>query len=373
MDERKKEIKELETQKRDTLAAVDGTLESLGASLLPRLEDAEYRGLLEEIGNSELAIAEAEGDIRRLKLLEEEILEKEEKSAQQAKDIAAFYTRMGELTLEEPGFESYSQPYRGELETLVPKIKSLENRLELLDERGEGNVFSWIGKSAKGMVLRSFLGRNQSNLQRIYAAAGEAYALSALTGQKPMLPGVSSGGEPEEEPAEPPSRLFGNPELSELLEKIGAARKGAAEINQELSALREERRRINKSFSAEGGPAKKIQILERQIAEYREKQRAKHLRRGREAEQAVGEFTPEEEELLEKVRVLRETAADLDRRIEKLQAALDIEEEQKHIEKMEKAILEYRQRIAAEEEAIGDLTKKIQDSNLRIEELSLKL
>ncbi|GHV17341.1 hypothetical protein FACS189493_4780 [Spirochaetia bacterium] len=360
MDDRKKTIRELEDQKRRDEASIDTVLEKLGAALLPRIQDdsaadvAEYHHLLNEIREAEALIEAAQNDIAQLKSLEEDIQKKEQSSAGQSKELTARYTRMGEYILNEDDFEPFTQPYREQLEVLVPKIKSLEDRLGVLDDRGDANVFTWIGKNAKGMVLRSFLGKNQSNLQRIYAAAGEKFVLAT------------------------PYDAVANAGAREILDDIEAARQVVRELGTELSGLREERRRITESFSAEGGPLKKIQVLERRIDNSREQLRAVYLRHGKQAEERAGDadaagvslFNEADRELLGQIAAFRDAIGNLEGHIIKLQASLDIDEERTKIARMEKSIAEHRQRIAAGEGAIAGLSHSIEEANNRLKELS---
>jgi hypothetical protein len=147
MDERKKTIKDLEDQKKADLASVDALLVQLGESLLPRMREEvpEYRLLLEDIGDSGEHIKAAREDIARLKQLDEDIYKREQDSSERTKGISRLYTRIGEIVLQDSEFEEFAEPYRVQAETLMPKIQSLESRLEVLDERDNPNVFTWIG------------------------------------------------------------------------------------------------------------------------------------------------------------------------------------------------------------------------------------
>ncbi|MDR2020105.1 MAG: hypothetical protein LBQ14_04990 [Treponema sp.] len=389
MDERRKTIRELDGKKREDLQAIDLILEDLGKTLLLRidgsadarealtgtsgdpssLEDlAEYRRILKEIADSEEYIKSIEADALRLRELEEGIFRKEQHNAEDARELSQLYTRLGELLLEDPGFSDFTEPFRRQIEGLVPKIKSLENRLEELEDGNQNNVFTWIGKSAQGMVIRSFLGKNQGNLQRIYLAVGEKF---------------SSAGSRE---------AIANPGVLSVWGEIDGIRQRVLEQNASLNVLRNERRKIGDSFGAEGGAAKRTHSLERHIAHSREQLRSLYLRYGgRIAEDAaaigvIGEvvaggaigvlekgpaslLTDEDRLALDKIKQLRNTIGEYDKSIEKLKASLAIDEERDEIAKMEKTIEAHRQRIAVSNEAIGELERHIEESNRRIQEL----
>jgi chromosome segregation ATPase len=357
MDERKKTIKELEDRKKADLASVDALLVQLGEALLPRMGDEvpEYRLLTQDIHDSEESIRAAQADIARLKKLDEDIRKKEQDSSGLNKAVFLLYTRIGELVLDDPAFGDFAGPYRAQAETLLPKIQSLEDRIEALGEREDPNVFTWIGKGAQGMVLRSFLGRNKSNLQRIFSAAGEKFVQDA------------------------PKEAADNVSVLDALAEIDGFRKAQAAAQAEIALLKEERRRITSSFAPDGGASRKIPALERHAAETREQLRALFLRYG-----ALAYESPElpeyaailesaERQLLDRAAALKSAAAESDRRAGELRASLAIDEEKAKIGKMERSIAIHRRRIAEGEENIRELDARILEANRRIEELSRAL
>ncbi|MDR0554762.1 MAG: hypothetical protein LBG76_08200 [Treponema sp.] len=368
MDERRKTVRELEERQREDLLALNAMLEKLGGSVLPRLEGgdaadsgrigipapedrAEYRELIKEIENSQEDIRTVEGDVARFKELEDAVQHKEGEYTERNKELAEYYARMGERVLEEKAYESFAEPFRQQLEVLVPKIKSLEDRLDVLEERGDANVFTWIGKSAQGMVLRGFLGKSQGNLRRIYQAAGEKFAASS------------------------PSEPIQDENVLRMRGDIEKQRNAQAVLSGELARLKEERRKLGDSLEGEGNPGRRIQSLERHIHHAEEKLRDLYRRYGRQLEdlsavEDLGSLLAEEDlPLLDQISALRAAMAEYARRIEKLKAALDIEETQVEISKLEKAIAGQRARIAACEMAIDQYEKKIIRANDRIEEL----
>lgn len=354
MDKRKKAIKDLEDRKKADLASADALLVQAGEALLARMQDGapEYRLLTQDIYDSGEGIKAAQADIARLKQLEDGIRKKEQDGSGLGREIFLLYTRLGELVLQDPDFGEFAGPYRAQAETILTKIQSLEGRIEVLGEREDQNVFAWIGKGAQGMVLRSFLGRNKTNLQRIFNAAGEKFAQDA------------------------PEEASGNASVQEALGKINGSREAQAAVQAEIAALKEERRRITASFAPDGGPSRKIPALERHIAEGKEQLRALFLRHG-----ALAFESPERPEyaavlesadrlLLDQAAALKSSAAENELRAEKLKASLAIDEEKAGISRMERLIADHRRRIAESEKNIQELDGRIGEAKKRIEDLA---
>jgi chromosome segregation ATPase len=357
MDERKKAIKDLENRKKADLASADALLIQLGETLLPRMrnEVPEYRQLTRDIHDSEATIKAAQTDIVRLKQLDEDIRGKEQENAELGKTISLLHTRAGELVLQDPAFEEFAGQYRAQAETLLPKIQSLEGRIEALGEREDPNIFTWIGKGAQGMVLRSFLGRNKSNLQRIFSAAGEKFVRDA------------------------PKEAIDNVSVLDVLGEINGFRETQTAAQTEIALLKEERRRITASFAPDGGVSGKIPALERHIAETREKLRALFLHYGGlvfeapEQPEYAAILENADRQLLDRAASLKNAAAENERNAEKLRASLAIDEEKAKINKMERSIVFHRRRITESEENIRELDGRILEANKRIEELSKSL
>jgi chromosome segregation ATPase len=354
MNERKKTIKDLENRKKADLASADALLVRLGEALLPRMrnEAPEYRLLTQDIRDSEESIRAAQADIARLKKLDEDIRKKERDVSELNKTIFLLYTRVGELVLPDPAFEKFAGPYRAQAETLLPKIQSLEDRIEALGEREEPNVFAWIGKGAQGIALRSFLGRNKSNLQRIFSAAGEKFVQDA------------------------PKETIDNASVVDALGEVDGFRKAQAAAQTEIALLKEERRRITASFAPDGGVSGKIPALERHTAETREQLRALFLHYGKlvfespELPEYAAILESAEKQLLDQAAALKNAAGESDRQAGKLRVSLAIDGEKAKISRMEQSIAFHRRRIAEGEESIRELDARILEANRRIEELS---
>ncbi|WP_010258367.1 hypothetical protein [Treponema primitia] len=377
MDERKKSIRELEEKRRETEGTVNGILEKLGENLLTRLdregegyfagEVGEYHRILGEISDSEESIRIIEADILRLKDLEGEISEKEKINSSKNKELSVLYARLGVAVIE----TDVAAFFKGQADTLIQKIQSLEDRQRELDEGKHVNIFTWIGNNTQGMVLRSMISKSQASLERVYIAAGEKFS----------SPDIQEMAEDQD-----------NPLIVEILDPVFTIRQELTELGQSLSQMRSERRKIKDALGSEGSdpprtisPVKKTKDLERHIIHAREQLHGLYVRFGAhfadtvEDESAARETSlqiterallrDENKVTLEKIRKLREEIAEYDASIEKLRASLLIDEARDGIDRMEKSITAHRQRIAASEDAITGLEKQIEESNRRIQKL----
>ncbi|MDR3335301.1 MAG: hypothetical protein LBT13_10535 [Treponema sp.] len=351
MDERKKNIKELETQKQEAAESLNLMLENLGEARMNSMKTSaeaaqaddgedltEYQGLLKEIADSEGAIKAIEADTARLRELEDLISGKEADRSQMAQELAGLYIRLGELVLQDPDYETFAASYQKQTEGLLPKIAALEDRLGTLDDKRTG-VFSWIGKNAQSMVIRSFLGKSQDNLQRVYGMAGEQFLHS------PVIESIESRELP-------------------LVQDIQNIRKGISGLEEELSALREERRNIVKAFDAQGK-----QGLEKHIAQTRSELRILYRKAGK---SAASIMERDDQLLVEAIEKQREKIRSLEHEIDQLNAALAIDEETANIEKLNSTITEHRRRIAASEKAIADFETRIDEANRHIAALTIR-
>ncbi|MDR1901434.1 MAG: hypothetical protein LBQ88_04020 [Treponema sp.] len=381
MDERKRSIQELGVKKRETLDAIATLQGELGGSLLKRnlgevhapssgtlseREDVpeavrnaknaeEYLKLLKDIADTEALILKIEEDTARLKAVEEDVAVKEKISKDCSKELSSYFTSLGEILFNDPGLSVFISAYEKQAGDIIDKIRSLENQIEEIEIKSEGNVFSRLSRGAKGLALKSFLSKNQENLQRIYRTAGEKFALSSTH--------------------EPTS----NPDVEDLFEQIQEKRRAFQDISAELADLRGERRKIGDSIGAEGHPVKRIGALEKHIALDRNQIHNVFVAFGSVVSDTVegGNFAAvlsgEDAEILAKITEKRDTVHKLNARIESLKASLAIDDEKAEIEKLNRSIGEQRLRIHNAEKAIEEFNEQIAQSEKKIEELSLLL
>jgi chromosome segregation ATPase len=376
MDTRKKQIGELEQQKRELIVSLDALLTRLGEALLGRAADSTrksssafeeldaYKRLKNDIASSETAIQAVEEQIRRFRELEENIETKEQEESAGAKELAVVYGKLGKLLLDTVAgaeanggdYADFCAPYRDQADALLTKVLSLEERLGGLEDREGGNVFTWIGKNAQGLVLRSFLTKAQENLEQLQRNVGERYSRRDTVNDA----------------------RTGTTVVEELCAGIEQKRVAANALLQELNDLREERRAISGSFNAEGGPLKQIQTLKNHITHVRDELKALYRRIGGEAALIEGAerrkvidslVTREDKETLDSAAQTNQLIRDNEKAIEKLQASLAIDEEEEKIEKYRKMIQDKKDKIAQAEKNIMEFDESIKVSEATIEKL----
>jgi chromosome segregation ATPase len=363
MDERKKTIADLEAKKQEAQLSISLIQEDFGEALFSRIRGREelsgngeeYLALQKEIADSEDYIALIEADTLRLKELEDEVRAKEQENAALGRDLAEVYSRLGKLSLNESEFAVLAGDYKRQIDVLISRIGDQEEKLAALEEKTGTNVFTAIGRNAQGMLLRTLLSKNQQSLEKLYETVGEKL--------------VQAGGE----------SLTSDQEIVDAIREAAGLRENAAAVATELAALRGERRKISDTFGAEGGPVKRIQGLEKHIAHIREELKLVYRRFG-EAVSAQGGggsdaaryasiLTGDDKPVLEKIELLRSTAADYETQIEKLKAAIAIDDEKAFIGKMKKSIEDYQDRIKTAESAITEIEGRIAGSEKHIKEL----
>jgi len=370
MDDRKRQINELEQQKREQAVSLETLLSRLGEALLGRVADGDnldfeelavFRRLKKDIVDSEAAILAVEDQIRRFRELEETIEVKEMDESAALKDLAVIYGRLGKLLLEEDagGSADFCAPYRDQADALQTKVHSLEERVAGLEGREGGNVFTWIGKNAQGLVLRSFLTKAEENLDQLRRTVGERYSRRDAA----ALPAGDSAA---------------SGEIENLCAEIERKRADVRTLSQDLAELREERRIISVSYNSEGGPIRQIQSLKNHIAQVRDELKAQYRRIGAEAagidglecRQLVNALiAAEDREDLDNAARTSQLIHENETMIAKLQAALDIDEETARIEKYHRMIAEKREKIEQAEKSIVELEENIKVAEANIEKL----
>jgi hypothetical protein len=365
MDDRKKRISELEHRKREQIVQLDALLIRLGEGVFSRVagsndsgiaEQAVYQGYQADIANSQASIQAAEEQIRRSKELDQSIDAKEREEIDNAKELAIAYSRLGKLLLDENSgkYADFCAPYRDQNEALLTKVLSLGERLDELEKKEGGNVFTWIGKGAQSLVLRSFMTKAQDNLEQLRRTVGECYSKDGNT------------------------LSLGNDGIDALCAEIEVKRANSSALCADIAALREERRKINSSFSAEGGPVKHINTIKNHIASVQNELKALYRRMGAECasidpaerRQALDSILlPQDAELLESASRIDKTIHDCEGEIKKLEASLAIDDEQAKIDKYRKMIQEKREKIARAELDISEFEEGIRDSEAFIKKL----
>jgi multidrug resistance efflux pump len=372
MDDRKKRISELEHRKREQIVQLDALLIRLGEGVFGRIagsnasciaEHAVYQGYQADIANSQASIQAAEEQIRRSKELDQNIDANEREESDNAKELAVAYSRLGKLLLDENSgkYADFCAPYRDQNEALLTKVLSLGERLDELEKKEGGNVFTWIGKGAQSLVLRSFMTKAQENLEQLLRNVGECYSRDRKL----------------------PDDQAGNSGIESLCAEIEEKRAHSKALCADIAILKEERRKINSSFSAEGGPVKHINTIKNHIASVQNDLKALYRRMGAEcasidpAKETAAErrqaldsvLQPQDAELLENASRIDKTIHDCEEEIKKLEASLAIDDEKAKIDKFRKMIQEKREKIARAELDISEFEEGIRDSEAFIKKL----
>jgi len=368
MDDRKKRIEDLIKNSQESRASLDTLLENFGETLYKRTGEEradfddinQYNIYLQDIVESNAAIIKIEEKNRRYKELEEAINEREFKEKERAKEMSAIYRRLGKALLENSDYDDFTSLFKEQADALSNKLSSLETRISELENKEGGNVFSWIGKSAQGLVLKSFLSKAQESQEQLYQNIGERYSTR--------------------------DSVTGDDEVAVIRAEIDAIRSVSKIVMNEISSLKDEKRIISASFGIEGNPQKQIQSIRNHITHVNESLAALYRTFGAQASGIMDEeidpnrkyyidtiVTAEDGEIIGRAVRLNQSLADNESAIGKLRAALAIDEEKAKIEKYRKTIDDKKSKIADLERNIKDLEESVRDSEGYIQELQKQL
>jgi predicted RNase H-like nuclease (RuvC/YqgF family) len=274
---------------------------------------------------------------------------------------------LGKALLDNSAYNDFTAVFREQANALATKLESLESRIKELEVRDGGNVFTWIGKSAQGLVLRSFLSKAQESQEQLHYNVGERYAQRSMDIGHDAVP------------------LEGD-DIMSLHYEVDKHREVSRAAMDQIAMLKDEKRMISASFGVDGNPQKQIQSLKNHITQIRESLRSLYRNFGA---QACGimdaEIAPERKyfidtivtaedgEIIGRAVRLHQSIIDYDKSIGKLVASLAIDEERTKIEKYIRSIEDKRNRIAEMERAIVELEENVSDSESYIQELQKQL
>ncbi|MCL2196619.1 MAG: hypothetical protein FWB77_03285 [Treponema sp.] len=367
MDDRRRRIEDLLKNTQESKVSLETLLENFGESLYSRTREMsesfedinQYKNYLLDIAESNIAIGKIEEKNRRFKELEEAINAKEIEEREQGKEMAVIYRKLGKALLENSAYDDYTSLFKEQADALKAKRESLETRIGELDNKEGGNVFSWIGKSAQGLVLKSFLSKAQESQEQLYLNIGERYSTR------------DSAGEEDD--------------VCVIRGEIDNLRGVIKNTLDELAMLKDERRIITASFGIDGNPQKQIQSVKNHITQVKEKLGVLYRKFGLQAAGIDGDITPdrkyfidtivtaEDAEIIGRAVRLNQALIDNEKAISKLRASLAIDEERSKIEKYKKSIDEKKQRIVDCQKSIADLEESVRESEGYIQELEKQL
>jgi len=366
-DDRKKRIDDLLRNNLESRFSLDTLLENFGENLYSRIKEMnagfddiiQYNVYLKDIAESNAAISKIEEKNRRYKELEEAIEKAENAEKERAREMSAFYRKLGKALLEDSAYDDYTSLFREQADALKAKLESLETRINELDNKEGGNVFSWIGKSAQGLVLKSFLSKAKENQEQLYLNIGERYSNRDIVHDEGDVAFI---------------RLE--------IDNLRGISKTAAD---EISMLKDERRIISASFGIDGNPLKQIQFVKNHIGEVKGALGVLYKKFGSQAAGIDEDITPdrkyfidtivtaEDGEIIGRATRLSQSIIDNENAIAKLMASLAIDEEKSKIEKYKRSIEEKKNRITDLEKGINDLEESVRESENNIRELEKQL
>jgi len=367
MDDRKKRIDDLLKNSQESRYSLEVLLESFGETLYSRSKEMQdnfedinqYNIYLQDIAESNIAISKIEEKNRRFKELEEAVDRKEIEEKERLREMAYIYRRLGKALLENSAYDDYTSLFKEQADALSAKLGSLETRIGELDNKEGGNVFSWIGKSAQGLVLKSFLSKAQESQEQLYHNIGERYSSR--------------------------ESLSGDDEVAIILAEIETVRGITKIAHDELSLLKDEKRIISASFGIDGNPQKQIQSVKNHISQVKESLNAMYRKFGAQAAGIDEDIAPERKyfidtivtaedgEVIGRAARLNQSLADNDKAIAKLRASLAIDEEKAKIDKYKRSIEDKKIKIIEMENGIAELENSVRNSETHIQELQNQL
>ena len=367
MDDRKKRIDDLVRNNDENYSSLNNLLKNLGENLYLRVkgmqvdfEDvAQYNILLRDIAESNIAIGKIEEKNRRFRELEDTIEAKEQEEKERSKGIAGVYRKLGKALLENNAYQDYTSLFKEQANALNAKLESLETRITELEIKEGGNVFSWIGKSAQGLVLRSFLSKAQESQEQLYHNVGERYSTR--------------------------DSVCEDDEVAVIRKDIDNLREVSRDALNELSKLKDEKRIIQAGFEIDGNPQKQIQSVKNHIEQIREELRNMYRKFGSQAAGIDEDLKPERKYFIDTIVTaedgetigravrLNQSIIDNEKAIGKLKASLAIDDEKAKIEKFKRSIDDKKNRIIDLENDISGLQESVSECENTIQELQKQL
>jgi len=367
MDDRRKRIDDLIRNSQESRASLDALLESFGETLYVRTKEMQtgfedlnqYNTYLQDISDYNTAIGRIEEKNRRFRELEDAIETKEQQEKERSKEMAAINRRLGKALLENSDYNDYTSLFREQADTLTSKLESLQTRIGELENKDGGNVFSWIGKSAQGLVLKTFLSRTQESQEQLYHNVGDRF--------------------------NDRESVYKDDEVAVIRAEADSLRSISRTAMDEISSLKDEKRIITASFGIDGNPQKQIQSIKNHINQVKEVLGGLYKKFGAQTAGIDEDITPERKyfidtivtaedgEIIARAIKLNQSMIDNEKAIAKLRASLAIDDEKAKIEKFKKSIEDKKNKITALQDSINDLEESVRDCEKYIQELEKQL
>jgi hypothetical protein len=372
----KSRVRELDGERREFLQSRDKALENLGESIFGRLKDgafpgeeSECRRFKQEIADSEQTIGAIQDALARLKLLDEEINVKNEEKFDRKEELEILLTALGKELF--GGYRALPEslvPCKRQFALYLSRKESIEERIR--DAEGGFGIFSRISGGIKAMIFRASLKKCETLLNKTCCDAGAKYLVEKKRenriGKESKIEGESEISEERE--------IVESSVLGTLLRDALSLSRAKEELEETLRTLEEEKRKIETSLG--GRASRQIRALEGQAEESRKGLGEMYLKMGENAvldHPAVsGMLTEQDRVVLEEADRLRKSADEKTGEIEKIEAAISMNQEIAELSKLEKAKDREKSRIAEEERNMAELNRKISETKTRIESLKTK-
>ncbi|MCL2805211.1 MAG: hypothetical protein FWD26_04655 [Treponema sp.] len=369
MDDRKKRIDDLSKNSQESRASLNILLENFGEKLYSRTKDEpkadfddirQYNEYLRDIAEANADIVKIEEKNRRFQELVEAIEYKENEEKERTREMAVVYRRLGKALLENSSYDDFTSLFKEQADALKVKRESLEARIGELDNKEGGNVFSWIGKSAQGLVLKSFLSKAQESQEQLYFSIGERFSTRDV--------------------------ITENDDVAMIRAEIDILRSVSQTAQEKIASLKDEKRIISAGFGIDGNPQKQIQSVKNNIAAIKESLSSLYRNFGAQAAGIMDAqidperkyyidaiVTAEDGEIIGRAVRLNQSLMDNEKAILKLKVSLAIDEEKMKIERFRKSIEEKKKRIDEYEKIVIEFEESIHNCQKQISELEKQL
>lgn len=364
MDERKRAIRELAERRGEYLRALDETLEEVGRDALSSLDStaevpealsqgaaedaAEYRRLLRDIAEAREKAGAIRSEIDFLRESRRDERDLASRIGSLRRGLPELDAALGEAVLAEAAIPEAALPFRNRLEVLVRRAEETEARIQELEHSDPADLLTAMGRGLKTALLRSSLSSRRSEVRRLYAEAGRALAGSAYVQESELS------------------------QIREAAEAQGRLRAGLEAAEAELAQNRAERGGSeNRLGLLEAGrfPSRAAEAWEGKAKTYEERLRELCRSAGRRiAEGPAAAGLPDE--IGKRIGDLRESLSSAERRMEKLEAAVELDLRAEELLRLKRSKAAQERRLEEGRLALENLDRRIAETEERMAELS---
>lgn len=364
MDERKRAIRELAERQGEYLRALDLTLEEIGRKALSSMKStgaaqeapskgdaedaAEYQRLLRDIAEARDKAGAIRSEIVFLQESRRDERDLATRIGSLRRGLPELDAALGEAVLAELTLPEAALPFRNRQEALARRVEEVEERIQELEHSDPADILTAMGRGLKTALLRSSLSSRLGEIRRLYAETGRALADSDSVHESAL------------------------PRIREAAEAQGRLRASLKELEAELAQNRAERSGSeNRLELLDAGrfPSRAAEIWEGKAKAYEESLRELCRSAGRGiVEGAAAEELPEATR--ERVRTLQESLGAAERRMEKLEAAVELDLRAEELLRLKRSKAAQERRLEEGKLALESVMRRIAETEERIAELS---